>query len=740
MESKKDLDLTKSIQIISFEEDGTLKLQSNAIKFFQKHLKTPCAFVSIIGPVRQGKSLLLNLIIGNLNPQSSSGRFSMSNGLESHTRGVFIYPTPIENGGISYYFLDCQGKENKKEEDIRVFTLMCLISSLCIFQTMKTLTYDHDFLLPYLKSRKYIKEVLTQDPNYSEQTLIINPNLKLLFLVRDCPDSKKAEVSELFQKVFIDYEDYQEENDISGNRSLKQIEVNKRNTVRQLLKEEFNLSDENVFNLPYYLDKIEENYKWKQYNEEVKEEVLSKSFKQKVDILVKNHIIGHVRPLGYIKKRGVFLAIRGEELARVIALYVKMINENKVNNIFDEMELLLLKVKEEVMSLYTPNIPKIFENSEHAYTQFNDVKKFEDYYHRKFDKLIESFEQEVEKAGRKNQIEIPNIKQILWIEELEKNFKLLLEKEVSIFKKELEIQRIKREEEERKRREEEERLRLRLIEEERKRLIEEERLRLIEEERKRLIEEERRRLIEEERKRLIEEERRRLIEEERRRLLEEKEKERRRLEEQKRIEDLKRIEDQRRKEEEERRILEEEARQQEEITLQRLQREQEEEFQRRQLEESKMNIENTLNHSFGMQKPQGPFLSEISSISARKPDLSMLSSSEFVGDVSLISNVSPEDAKRRLAEFDESQLKYTKKGILDMRFNVNKNYHNLMVLSRMEDDINSTILKSSRDGVIIDDILLPRNLDGTLDLRFNKNKEFLTQSMMASQENSQFDN
>ena len=687
MECKKDLDLTKSIQIISFQEDGSLKVQSNALRFFKKNLKTPCSFISIIGPVRQGKSLLLNLIIGNLNPQTSSGRFSMSDGLESHTRGVFIYPTPIENGGVSYYFLDCQGKENKKEEDIRVFTLMCLISSLCIFQAMKTLTYDHDFLLPYLKSRKYIKEVLAQDTNYSEQTLIINPDLKLLFLVRDCPDSKKAEVNELFQKVFLDYEDYKdykEENNIQGNRSLKQIEVDKRNNVRELLKEEFNLTEDDVFNLPYYLEKIEDNYKWKKYNEDIKEDILSESFKKKVDILVKNHIIGHVRPLGYETKRGIFSALRGPELAQIIVLYVKMINDNKVNNIFDEIELLLLKVKDEVMSLYIPNLPKLFDNSEEISTRFTNIEEFESYYNKKFDRLLESFKAEIKNSERKNQIKIASIKSVVWIEEFERNFQLLLEKEITIFKKELEIQRIKREEEERKRLEEEERKRLEDEQNERQRL---DQLKIMEAEKQRLEENQKRR-------------------------------------------------------------IEQETRQQQEM-LQKLQRQQELETElrrRTQLGESKMSIENTLNLDFGKQKSSPGLatiidMSQISSVTAKRFDMSVLTQTKFVGDVSYMSNVSPNDAKKKLADFDKSQLRYTKKGTLDMRYNVNKNYHNLMILSQMDDDINQTILKSSINGVVNDDILLPRKMDGTLDLRYNINKVFIAKSLNASQQNSQkFDN
>jgi hypothetical protein len=677
------LHLDKPIRLIAFEDDGSLKLQSQGKKFFKDHLQTPCAFISIIGQIRQGKSLLMNLMLETLNGPStnstSSGKFSMSDGLESHTKGVFIFPVPIQNAGVNYYFIDCQGKENKKEEDIKLFTLICLMSSLCVFQSMKTITYEHDFILPYLRSRKHIRDVLAKDSEHEGKDLIINPNLKLLFLVRDCPDSKTKEIHDVFRKVFLEHESPPEVEEAEFN--MKKQEIEKRNNVREILRTEFDLSEKDIFNLPYYLDKVENDYKFTKFNDQLTENHLSKEFVTKTQMLLKNFIIGHIQPLGYNKRRGVFLPLKGQELCKIVEVYIKMINEGKVHNIFNEMELIMTKIKEELFNIFLPALQDLFAGKLQEAYHFANLEDFSNFYKNMFERLQEQFKQESTRIGKVYQTKIPNYKILQWLEDLQSKFQEVLLKEMEVYQKELEIRRLKRgaEEAEQRRREEEERRRYEAE-----------------------LREQQRRRMEEEQRRQREEEQRQLEEEER----------------------LLREELERRRQEEHRL---EEARIQRELDLARAQEKEKQQQQLLELMELEESFRNNVpgkNNFAGADKNNQ--LSALLEEDSQFEDSRGPEGLSFYTDVSELLDISPEEAKIK-AEGMKSELKYTQKNTLDMRVAKNKRYLDLIRISQMDQDLNTTIHSLSASGVDLSQSgipisLLPKNKDGSLNLRFKENK------------------
>jgi methylphosphotriester-DNA--protein-cysteine methyltransferase len=628
MLKKSEFDLTRPIKLVSFEEDGSLKLQATANKLLKNHLQHPCAFISIVGGIRQGKSLLLNLLLNNLDKNAAvNNRFSMSDGLTSHTRGLYIYPTPLQHAGINYYFIDCQGKENKREEDIKIYTVLCLICSLCIFQSVKTLTYEHDFLLPYLKSRKYIKEAAAENPE-NMVCSVINEEMKVMFLVRDCPDSKKAEIENVFRRVFLEDEPEVESKEGNEDSKSKNNEILMRNDVRARLKEEFQLTTHNLFTLPYYLDTLESNLDWNIYNEDVKEEILSKKFKDKAQELLKSHIVGKAQPLAYKKRKGAVTYVNGAELARLLKDYVRLINEGKIATIFNEMELLFTKVRDELFTTYQPALNLLFDNIN--WDRFKNLADFTDHYFDRFSKLQQSFAEAAPVIAKKIQVKVPYSKVVTWMDELEKAFKQVFARECELFEKELEIRK-----------------------------------------------------LEIERERLKKEAAERL-----------------------------------RREEQQRKDQENLAKT---LTLQPPNVAARAKPASNLLsDESKMDLESLIHH-----------LSTASnSVSKLSTASSTSKKSQFIGDITHLLDVKPEEAKRRLDAIDTSTLSYKMDGTLDLRYNSSKEYLNLLEISKMQDDVNSTFIKHSLNGTLGEDDYpphLPRKKDGTLDMRFSVNKEYMSQ-------------
>ena len=433
----------KPLQLISFTKDNKLKCHKESLQFIQSNLQSPFALISFIGPIRQGKSLLLNYFSGRLAKDIDPDlRFKMSNGVESYTHGVYINPDPIKKNGIHYYFIDCQGKENKKEEDEKIYSLVFLISSLCIFQSSKTITYDHDFLLPYLKSRLYVNKKIDQKEIFDE-LLLINPNMRISFLVRDCPPKKVKEVKELFSKVFLVDEKISSSNE--NNDSRKQNQADMRNIVRKMLREDFKLDNDSLYTLPYYLDKMEDKYDWENYNEDISSDDLCEEFKTKADEFLDNHIVKKAKALVYLdyyNNKANFL--KNVDFAALIEIYVKLINEGKLDNLFQDINTILSNTKEQIFEKYNSSIDAIFEDNEIT-ANITKEAELKDYYTKKFNKLNKLLLEDIENHGKIKGIKIPNLKIESWINEFDQQFLQKLNKKIEIFKKDLDIIRLQNE-------------------------------------------------------------------------------------------------------------------------------------------------------------------------------------------------------------------------------------------------------------------------------------------------------
>ncbi|XP_065874616.1 uncharacterized protein [Euphorbia lathyris] len=128
------IDSGRPIRFVYFDENDNLRLDSEAIDVLQR-IKGPVAVVSIFGPARQGKSFIVNQILGK-----SSG-FPISSTHQSCTKGLWMWSEPLkrialdgteydlllfDSGGINAY--DHTGMHSAK-----MFTLAVLLSSMFIY-------------------------------------------------------------------------------------------------------------------------------------------------------------------------------------------------------------------------------------------------------------------------------------------------------------------------------------------------------------------------------------------------------------------------------------------------------------------------------------------------------------------------------------------------------------------------------------------------------------------------------
>lgn len=125
-----------SLQLLKYHE-GQYLIPSETKEFLTTVLAdTPLAPISAAGPMRSGKSYLLNLLLEIPNA------FSMSGTVHSETRGVWISKKtqPIHNNGISYHILYCDTEglnspDSKLELDTKIFVFAMLISSKFMFNS-----------------------------------------------------------------------------------------------------------------------------------------------------------------------------------------------------------------------------------------------------------------------------------------------------------------------------------------------------------------------------------------------------------------------------------------------------------------------------------------------------------------------------------------------------------------------------------------------------------------------------
>ncbi|XP_011043626.1 PREDICTED: guanylate-binding protein 3-like isoform X2 [Populus euphratica] len=127
----------RPIKFIYYDESGNFKVHPDAVDALMQ-IKGPIGVVSVCGRARQGKSFLLNQLLGR-----STG-FQVGSTHRPCTKGIWIWSEPLKRAALdgteySLVLLDCEGIDAYGQTgtySAQIFSLAILLSSLFVYNQM----------------------------------------------------------------------------------------------------------------------------------------------------------------------------------------------------------------------------------------------------------------------------------------------------------------------------------------------------------------------------------------------------------------------------------------------------------------------------------------------------------------------------------------------------------------------------------------------------------------------------
>ncbi|MCO5594958.1 hypothetical protein L7F22_048995 [Adiantum nelumboides] len=127
----------KALRLVYCDESGTFRMDAEAVAALQM-VKGPLGVVSVCGRARQGKSFILNQLLGR-----SSG-FQVASTHRPCTKGLWMWSTPLKRTALdgteySLLLLDSEGIDSYDQTgtySTQIFSLAVLLSSLFVYNQM----------------------------------------------------------------------------------------------------------------------------------------------------------------------------------------------------------------------------------------------------------------------------------------------------------------------------------------------------------------------------------------------------------------------------------------------------------------------------------------------------------------------------------------------------------------------------------------------------------------------------
>eukprot|EP00659_Diplonema_papillatum_P002171 gene2171-3330_t len=232
-----DLSGGEPVQIWRYDsKHHRFEVTPGALRALQ-NFKGPIHSTAIFGDIRQGKSLLLNQLLGLLKTEDSP-RFHVDPNADSFTQGIWMWSVPLVHDGKTFAFFDFQGKEGESGFDTEMLSLLMAMTSECLVQQITTI---HD---PFVSLEPIVSliDMLQQrsdalvDPAVREAAAgeqieraldkksFLPPTLR--FLVRDCSARIRAQLPEKLAKIMA-----------YDSAELESTRYTARNKTRQQIKD-----------------------------------------------------------------------------------------------------------------------------------------------------------------------------------------------------------------------------------------------------------------------------------------------------------------------------------------------------------------------------------------------------------------------------------------------------------------------------------------------------------------------
>ena len=131
-----------AIQLIKQDSNGNITVVKEALQII-KNLEGNVAVCNVVGPLRTGKSYILNLLL------KQNNAFELGGSVDSCTRGIWMWDTPIKHknkhGEFNLILLDTEGlgsTDRSTKLDNHIFVLSLLLSSYFILNTKNVIDRD----------------------------------------------------------------------------------------------------------------------------------------------------------------------------------------------------------------------------------------------------------------------------------------------------------------------------------------------------------------------------------------------------------------------------------------------------------------------------------------------------------------------------------------------------------------------------------------------------------------------
>ena len=229
-----------AIQLIKQDSNGNITVVKEALQII-KNLEGNVAVCNVVGPLRTGKSYILNLLL------KQNNAFELGGSVDSCTRGIWMWDTPIKHknkhGEFNLILLDTEGlgsTDRSTKLDNHIFVLSLLLSSYFILNTKNVIDRDAIKKLAIMSDlSKFINSSIGE--NQEQKLVVSSPDF--VWVLRDFFLDRKGRTQKEYLNDCLKMETVEE-------RNAKEIE--EANFIRDSIKKSFKSMD--CYCLPFPID------------------------------------------------------------------------------------------------------------------------------------------------------------------------------------------------------------------------------------------------------------------------------------------------------------------------------------------------------------------------------------------------------------------------------------------------------------------------------------------------------